>query len=77
MSIRTFVAKSRTFVAKSEILFSENDGRGSKAVQNFSENFRRLFEHENYKKGLFRVCFSTNYHVELLYYVYLMGNMII
>ena len=29
------------------------------------------------KNGLFRVCFSTNFHVELLYYMHLMGNMII
>ena len=29
------------------------------------------------QKGHFRVCFSTNYHVELLYHMHLMGNRII
>ena len=29
------------------------------------------------KSGLFRVCFLTNYHVELLYMHLIMGNMII
>ena len=36
-----------------------------------------LFQHESDTKGTFRGMFSTNYHIELLYYMHLMGNRII
>ena len=39
--------------------------------------FIRLFKIRLNSPSLFRVCFSTNYHVELLYYMHLTWNMII
>ena len=60
---------------------SSEGGGGAFPIQNlcckiwtFKKGFFSMKIIEN---GLFRVCFSTNFHVELLYYMDLMGNMII
>ena len=80
--VKVYLCKGRMEIPK-RMFFRKSSKRGGGHFQSknlycrfwtFKQGFLSM---KMLQKGHFRVCFSTNYHVELLYHMHLMGNRII